>query len=126
MPIVDLRFLIDEALSPRIAESLQASGYDAVHVRDVRMRGKPDRQILLFARQSNRTIITQDTDFGALLAAERAIRPSVIRLRMRDGRPAGHADRILEVVPRVANDIACGSAVVVTEGRVRVRRLPIY
>ncbi len=30
-----MRFLIDNALSPRIAEGLNEAGHDAIHVRDI-------------------------------------------------------------------------------------------
>lgn len=41
-----LRFLIDNALSPLVAEELRAAGHDAVHVRDYRLQAASDEEIL--------------------------------------------------------------------------------
>jgi predicted nuclease of predicted toxin-antitoxin system len=41
-----LRFLIDNALPPRLAELLSAAGHDAVHVRTYGMHAAKDEEIL--------------------------------------------------------------------------------
>jgi predicted nuclease of predicted toxin-antitoxin system len=40
-----VNFLVDENLSPRVAELLTKAGHDAVHVRDLQATSAPDTTI---------------------------------------------------------------------------------
>lgn len=80
-PPFSVRFLIDNALPPRLAELLVAAGQDAVHVRAYEMHGSSDEQIVDRARHEGRIIVSADTDFGAILASQQASHPSFILFR---------------------------------------------
>ena len=76
-----MKFLIDNALPPRVAELLVAAGYDAIHVRTYGMQAAKDEEILARAAEEDRIVVSADSDFGAILAAQEAERPSFIFFR---------------------------------------------
>jgi hypothetical protein len=83
-----VRFLVDENLSPRLAELLVSSGHDALHVRALGLAAADDSVVLARAEQDNRVLVSADTDFGALLALGHRRGPSVIVFRRERGRRA--------------------------------------
>ena len=85
-----------------------------------------DDELLLRAREEQRVVISGDTDFGALLALANATSPSVILFRSRHRRSADdQATLLLAHLDDVEGDLIAGAVVVITDDRIRVRRLPL-
>ena len=78
------------------------------------------------ARDEQRIVISGDTDVGALLALARQNSPSVILFRSRHHRTADQQVAvILEHLDDLADDLTVGAVAVITDERIRVRRLPL-
>jgi predicted nuclease of predicted toxin-antitoxin system len=121
-----VKFLIDNNLSPLLADALKTAGHDAAHVRDFGMQAAPDEAVLERARVEVRVLISADTDFGGLLSRSGASNPSVILIRRLVGRRAAEqAAIIIANLDLVAEDLTAGAVVVLHEDLLRVRRLPI-
>jgi len=121
-----MRLLVDNALSPVLAQMLQRSGYDAVHVRDPGLQHADDETIFQLAASEERILISADTDFGTLLASRKASRPSVILFR--EGaprRPERQAAVPVANLPSLAPELDAGVIVTFRASRLRMRRLPI-
>ena len=78
-----MKFIADENLGIRVPEFLKNSGFDIVSVKEI-LRGKPDQDILSFANEQNRILITLDKDFGELVFKEKLIHSGVVLLRLKD------------------------------------------
>ena len=123
-----MKFLIDNNLSPLLAEGLTAAGHDAVHLRDLGMQAEPDPVVLQRAQTDERVLVSADTDFGGLLSRsrDRATGPSVLLIRRLTGRRAAEQSAIiLANLDQIAEDLTAGAVVVIGDDRIRIRRLPM-
>jgi predicted nuclease of predicted toxin-antitoxin system len=84
-----------------------------------------DEQIMELAVQEDRIVVSQDTDFGTLLAFSNAIKPSYVLIpRANDATAAEIAGLLTANLPAVADDLDSGATVSITDDSVRVRRHP--
>jgi len=121
-----VNFLIDNALSPRMAAGLRAAGHDAVHVVDYGMHAATDEAVFERAALESRVVVSADTDFGTLLALRETTAPSVILFRAASLRRADdQVALILRALPLIDADLRRGAIVILERHRLRLRDLPI-
>ena len=120
-----MRFLIDNALPPRLADLLVAASHDAVHVRAYAMHAASDEEILARALTEDRIVVSADSDFSAILAAQEAEHPSFILFRDPNALVArDYLDMLLPALPAIERELLSGCVAVFRNDRVRVRKLP--
>lgn len=120
-----MKFLADMGISPKTVAFLNSLGYDAVHLHNQSLERLPDPDILEKAHREERVLLTHDLDFSALVAVSKAKLPSVIIFRLRNMHPNRLNSYLREIITQHRNTLEHGAIVSVTEGRIRVRSLPI-
>lgn len=109
-----MRLLIDNALSPALADLLRNAGHQAVHVREVGLHHADDAEIFERAAAEDSVLVSADTDFGTLLATRLASR-----------RPEVLAALMLSNLAQLSDALITGCIVTFEPSRLRVRPLPI-
>ncbi|MCG2775294.1 MAG: DUF5615 family PIN-like protein [Desulfobacterales bacterium] len=121
-----ISILLDQGLPRSAASLLRDEGWDVLHTGDIGLSRSTDRQILEFARNEQRVIITLDSDFHTILALTNASTPSVIRIRLEGLKGPDLALLIKRIWPRVEPQVKKGAMVTVTESGIRIRNIPVF
>ena len=120
-----MKFLVDNALSPKLAEGLRKAGHNAVHVREYNMQQSLDSEIFEKALDENRIIISADTDFSTLLARWEKSQPSLILFRRGvEHNPKKQLKLLLLNIDNLVDDLESGAVIVFEKSVIRIRRIP--
>ncbi|MEQ8435434.1 MAG: DUF5615 family PIN-like protein [Oceanicaulis sp.] len=110
-----MRFFADECVDMRIVRALRRAGHEVLEPGQSE-RGGPDIGVLKAALDHNAVLLSEDSDFGALLFRDALTAIGVVYFRCDD--PQRCVEAVLENLDKVA-----GAIVVVTDQGVRVRPL---
>jgi len=123
-----MKFLVDNAISPFVAEGLAALGHDARHVRDLGIQHAEDTVIFQAALDEDRIVVTADTDFSFLLSVWKKNKPSVVTFRKgAESHPLKQMELLkLNLHGEVEKALEDGSIVIIEPSRIRIRALPLH
>jgi len=119
-----VKILLDMNLSPRWAAVLADANIDATHWSDLGRSNTLDTDIMAHAARLHFVILTQDLDFGTLLATTRSAKPSVIQLRTEELNPDIIGAQVVLLLRQFKTDLEEGALITFDPRRTRVRVLP--
>ena len=120
-----MKLLVDMNLSPSWVSFFEANGISAQHWSAIGAADSRDAVIAAHARDNGLVILTQDLDFGTILASSRAAKPSVVQIRADDTMPDAIGSLVLDSLAQCAAELESGAIVTIDSPRVRVSVLPL-
>jgi predicted nuclease of predicted toxin-antitoxin system len=120
-----MKLLLDMNLSPRWVDLLNKAGFEAVHWSTIGPGNAADVEIMTCAREQGFVLLTHDLDFGAILAASRGKKPSVVQLRSENLSVEVIGRSVIDALHELTTDLEGGALVTIDPGRTRVRILPL-
>ncbi len=120
-----MKFLIDMNLSPRWIAFLASAGWEAVHWSTVGRHDAKDSEIMTYAGENGYVVLTHDLDFSAILAANKATKPSVVQIRAENVNPDAIGAKVIIALRQMEADLAIGILLTIDPARSRLRLLPL-
>ncbi|MHB1768389.1 MAG: DUF5615 family PIN-like protein [Phycisphaerae bacterium] len=106
-----MKFLIDNQLSPKLAQWITAQGYDSAHLQDIGLADAPDIEILEFAAANRYVLVSKDEDFLHLSLTRRG-RPQLVWVRLGNCRTRYLLSAFGKAMPALVAAITDGQTVV--------------
>ena len=117
------KIVIDEDLHRSISEPLERLGYDPIDVRDRGLRGSTDQDVYAFAQRNEAAIISGDKDFSNILRFPVDEHYGIIVAHFPSQlSPSVVNEEIYSALQGISPDVITGALIVVTSGKVRIRR----
>ena len=119
-----MKIVIDMNLSPEW-EQVFSKHCECKHLSRIGDPDTPDDFILQWAKENGQVILTNDLDFGAILAATHLNSPSVFQIRSMGLDPVLIGADVLACFKNFEQDLKAGALISYDLQKARVRRLPI-
>jgi predicted nuclease of predicted toxin-antitoxin system len=116
-----VKLFLDENLSPQHASELRAEGDDAVAVLEVGLSGATDEQVLRFAVENDRVLVTLDADFANVIRFPPEQTLGIIRLKVHPATEDGIRQAIRRALLFLDNIDIVGRLAVVDDEKIRIR-----
>lgn len=120
-----MKLLVDMNLSPRWVAYLGEAQFHSEHWSSVGSTQAADAEIMAYAAEYDYVVLTNDLDFGAILAATHRGKPSVIQVRSRNLDPGFIGATVVQALLQLETELRAGALMTVEEASTRVRLLPL-
>ncbi|WP_267420973.1 DUF5615 family PIN-like protein [Methylobacterium sp. GC_Met_2] len=114
-----MRFVVDMNLSPEWVHPLAEQGHVTIHWRDVGAVDALDDDILIWAAEDDRIVLTPDLDFG--VAARGLKAPSVVQLRLDNLDPLVVGTSVVQSIAAAGEAVVGGAILTIEPGQTRLR-----
>ena len=117
-----MKLFLDENLSSLHAAKLRFDGHDACAAVEVGLAGATDEQILRFAVDNGRVIVTLDADFANVIRFPPESTLGIIRMKVHPPTEDRIGKTIQRALSLLRNTDLTGCLAVIDEHKIRIRR----
>lgn len=118
-----MKIVIDEDLHRSLGEVLRKLGHEVFDVRDHGLRGKSDEDVFHFAQQKVAVLFSGDLGFSNIFQFPLGSHAGIVILRFPNEMPTPMINvAVLATLSLISEDDFTGNLVVISPGKVRVRR----
>ena len=117
-----MKFLADESIEKPVVDWLRGQDFDVRYVTEI-TPSINDEEVIRFANDEGRILITNDKDFGELVFRQSKIILGVLLIRATNERTSNKIRLVREVLEKARNKLA-GYFVVVNEAGIRMKKIP--
>jgi|SRR3989338_4033349 len=115
-----IKFLSDENISPALIKATRKKGFDVKDIKEEKMFGTGDEEILNMANKENRIVISHDKDFANLINNRLLPHKGVILLRFINQSPDNVIKHFISLLDSKIKDRFKNNLVVISEGFVKI------
>jgi predicted nuclease of predicted toxin-antitoxin system len=119
-----VRFVVDMNLSALWTAELAKDGHDAVHWSFVGAADASDDEILAWAANEGRVVMTADLDFGVAVATRRLTAPSVVQIRDANTDPDAIGPAVRLAIKAAGAVLIDGAILTINRHQARIRPGP--
>ena len=120
-----MKALLDVPVSPSLLDVLREFGHEGVHAAQIGLARATDSELIGFAANEQRIVITADLDFPRLLALSSAHNPGLILFRGGNYSEDEMRALLRRVLEQIEPDVLKRAICVVDKTRIRITRLPV-
>jgi predicted nuclease of predicted toxin-antitoxin system len=119
-----MRFLVDEDLPRSLARVLRSAGHDALDVRDIGLRGRPDQEVFSAAQDRDAVLVSGDRGFANIITYPPGSHAGIVVAHFPNEIPTNTFNtQILSAVQSLEEMEIRGNLVMIEPGRIRIRRV---
>ncbi len=115
-----LKFLTDENVSASLVNVLRAKGYNTKDIKEEKLFGIKDTEVIKIAFKENRVIITHDKDFANLLNYSLIKHKGVILLRFTNQSPDNVIKLFIPILKQIKENKIRNSLVIIGDDYIKI------
>ena len=116
-----IKFLTDENISASLVKAIRKNGYDVKDIKEEKLFGTKDNEILKIANKENRIVLTHDKDFANLLNSPLTSHKGVILLRFVNQSPKNVINHFIPLLNSELKDKFKNKLVIISEDFVKIK-----